>query len=245
MARIKNLIKYAKKLLPVTTDFLIGSDSQDGDKTKSFELQSIVNLVEAEIDVTANEGYAESGTRAGGNLIVTIGDHDNSNAGTVIKVEDDVGEISMTGDLHLIETPVVYKRGLNSVSVTTDALTGDVIQTHQDKNGVIALVGDALPYQPVRSVKLILSMNGANTGSGFFSSGSPTFQYWGFTGNINFNWLNDVLTITSADSEFTNTKTIVIPSSGHITSISTSSIEVTFNNLAAGVTNCVELKVYE
>lgn len=107
-----------------------------------------------------------------------------------------------------------------------------------------AVQPEDLPFQPVKSVKLLLSMDGTNTGSGFFPSATESWQKWGFTGNINFNWINNVLTITSADSEFTLFKTFVLPSSGHVTSATTSVIEITFNNLTVTTQNNVELNIY-
>lgn len=44
------------------------------------------------------EGYFESGTRLGADLVTTIGDYDDSNNGTKLLIEDDSGTISLIGN---------------------------------------------------------------------------------------------------------------------------------------------------
>lgn len=135
-----------------------------------------------------------------------------------------------------------FPAGINPVT-----LTAGRDYNLPDKSGTFALLDDIpapLPYQPVKSLKLLLSMSGVDTGSGFFAAGTETWQKWGFTGQINFFWSNHVLTIVSADSEFDLTKTFILPSSGHVTSKTTGTIEITFNNLTATTQNNVELNIY-
>jgi len=63
----------------------------------------------------ANEGYDESGTRAGGNLIVTIGDHDSSTNGTIIAIDDSTQEITIGNSSTniLIQNNLRLENGVN------------------------------------------------------------------------------------------------------------------------------------
>jgi len=81
MARIENTTQYPLKANPTDADFLIGTDTANSNKTVSFSIGSIVTAADLFL-----EGYDESGTKLGGNLIVTIGDFSDLSTGQKIIV---------------------------------------------------------------------------------------------------------------------------------------------------------------
>ncbi len=102
----------------------------------------------------ANEGYIESGTRAGGDLKVTIGDHDASSNGVLISIDDNLeiinlgalgtevrtlGSLQIRGGypLHLYETGNTFFASIDQSLLTT----GRAFQL-PNQAGTFALLSD-------------------------------------------------------------------------------------------------------
>lgn len=97
------------------------------------------------------EGYTESGTRVGGDLIVTLGDYDDSGIGTKITIDDANETISFTGDAPVVNLPtttLVSGAGLyfdtGSFWTVIDGNTATANRTivFPDASGTLALTSD-------------------------------------------------------------------------------------------------------
>jgi hypothetical protein len=91
-------------------------------------------------DITALDGYSETGTIAGGDLIVKIGDHSDSYTSTKLTIDIDNEQTIVTGEFIS-----------NSVSVGTSAIGGTLLANNltvgrffelPDANGNLALTSD-------------------------------------------------------------------------------------------------------
>lgn len=90
------------------------------------------------------EGYAETGTKAGGDLIVTIGDHNESNNGTRVEIDDDNETVKiLTNGETLVQNLRLFSPDLsNSVGISTSNITENRQINVPNKNGTIALIED-------------------------------------------------------------------------------------------------------
>ena len=104
---------------------------QDGDGTLAF-LSDIVG--------GTHEGYDETGTRVGGNLIVTIGDYDDSGVGTKIIIND--GDETVKSSVSFFAPNYNMEDSGFTLGIYPPTLTSDRSQTYQDKDGIIALLSD-------------------------------------------------------------------------------------------------------
>jgi len=93
------------------------------------------------------EGYTESGTRAGADLIVGVGDHDSSNNGNRISIDDGNEEFTLYGSDKIGISPqgsinqavFVQKSGSSLELKLTDASTANAILTFGDGAGTATL----------------------------------------------------------------------------------------------------------
>ena len=90
-------------LAPFLSDVVIDAATNDVLVTKGWVSNSSSSLL---------EGYTETGTRAGGNLFVTLGDHDLSGNGSQIAIIDASNQVSM-GDISDVTT---YPSNFSAIS---------------------------------------------------------------------------------------------------------------------------------
>lgn len=111
-------------------------------KLKASDMDQLVNLIIAvqncqESFENIHEGYTDSGTRLV-DLIATIGDYDNSNNNTYIKVSDDTGQIFLNADDGLW-----IKSNFNTDFTTqlqNENLTKNTINELPSANGVLSVL---------------------------------------------------------------------------------------------------------
>lgn len=113
-----------------------------------------------------HEGYFDSGTKVGGDLIVKIGDYNYSSNGTSIEINDSssvidiksgAGTLIFNGSDIRTYGGLSYTRdGINYNLINTDVLTANRTQYFQDKSGTIALLTD-IPSTPNLSGYELLS----------------------------------------------------------------------------------------
>ena len=68
-----------------------------------------------------HEGYTDSGTRAGGNLIAAVGDYDDSNNGTKIEIDDSNTQVTINGFTDIIGDTLI-----EGVAIITDGGGGQI-----------------------------------------------------------------------------------------------------------------------
>ena len=135
MARINNTTAYPQDATVTIEDFLIGSDADDSSATKTYTLESILDLFAAEVGEITLEGYDDSGTRAGGDLIVQLGDYDASTNGTKITITDSTSTVDVDGFFSIT--------GNNATGMFSgNGLTTAQFYTLPDQTGTMALVED-------------------------------------------------------------------------------------------------------
>jgi len=93
MPRIKSKDQYPLSTALTDDDFLLGTDSNplSLDVTKSYSLVALAAYVKNSLTGLSDisyESYTDTGTRAGGNLIAIMGDHDDLSKGTKLTMND-------------------------------------------------------------------------------------------------------------------------------------------------------------
>ena len=87
------------------------------------------------------QGYTSTGTRLGGDLVVTLGDYDGEGNGTKLIIDDSTGVSEFTSSLGINGFLQIEQSGFKN-KLRTPLLTADRVQDYQDKNGIIALLDD-------------------------------------------------------------------------------------------------------
>tara|TARA_R110002167_G_scaffold331706_1_gene538388 strand:+ start:28466 stop:30469 length:2004 start_codon:yes stop_codon:yes gene_type:complete len=91
MARVENKTKYPLDTALGDDDFLLGTDEGALKATKSYSLLSISAFVQNDLTNLPSlsyQGFDDTGTRAGGNLVAIMGDYDDTAKGTKITLND-------------------------------------------------------------------------------------------------------------------------------------------------------------
>lgn len=132
-----NSITLTKTGIAVSADLNI-SATQGAGVTVTTETDGLKVEVNSSL-----EGYTESGTRAGGDLLVTIGDYDDSNSGSKIIIDDSSPEIQLSSE-------IVQLVGSNSGMVEVQGQDFNVDVTDfvvQDNGGETQLKSPVRLYQ--------------------------------------------------------------------------------------------------
>ena len=120
-----------------TSDFLVGSDAENTDKTKNFKISDLITFFSSEISASDLQGYSESGVRNLGTLITILGDYDDTGNGTAITIDDSTGIIELD-----LGTYVRIKGTTGISHLATDLLTTTRTHKFQDSDGTLAHLTD-------------------------------------------------------------------------------------------------------
>ncbi|WP_431137471.1 hypothetical protein [Psychroserpens mesophilus] len=124
---------------------------------------------------TTYEGYSESGTRVSG-IKVTLGDYDDSNNGTKLIIDDEIGGIIRTNDGSGIQASYFnIHNGSYTMTLYSNNVTDNRTIEMPDKNGTVALTND-LNY---KSLTITAGVGTGNT----YTVASDDYQIIGEVGS--------------------------------------------------------------
>jgi len=109
------------------------------------DLESVLTTGEISTKNITTQGYTSSGTRAGGDLKVIIGDYDDSSEGTKITIDDGAAEVTVkTDDLFLaLGGQLALGNSLGKyIYIDTENVVNDIILETPTISGTIALLSD-------------------------------------------------------------------------------------------------------
>ena len=101
------------------------------------------------------EGYTESGTRAGGNLFVGIGDYDESNNATRIELNDNLATVNFWVENPIFNNDIQIKSGGVRIWDATDSFTANIGSTNHTTN-----TNFQFPNSGITSRFIPISVNG-------------------------------------------------------------------------------------
>jgi hypothetical protein len=118
----------------------IGTTANDGTGDALRDAMDKCNDNFTELYDASSEEWAEStGTRAGSDLSVTLGDYDNSNEGTKITINDNNGEVEVSGGIASFITPLLkIKNDFNGI-IYANLLTAVRNLELPDASGTLSL----------------------------------------------------------------------------------------------------------
>ena len=118
-----------------SSDILLGSDN--GGTSKNYSMSALVAYLAGQITLESLtlQGYSETGVRASGTLVVTLGDYDDSGNSTKVVIDDANQIIDLFNSLRL-------NGGTGTATFNASALTAARTLTLQDASGTIALTSD-------------------------------------------------------------------------------------------------------
>lgn len=122
-------------------DFLMKGANNTSDLVNDGSNGSNVYITSDDLTGIVHEGYFETGTRSGGDLMVILGDYDNSNVGTTMVIDEDGQIFKFNGDINLQEAwNIQFERNGFISNFNQLALTASRTIHLPNRSGVVELI---------------------------------------------------------------------------------------------------------
>ncbi len=224
MARIET---YGSDNFITHLDKVIGTDQDSNKATKNFEMGAIRDYVVAGIPP------GEGGTFK----ITTI--TQETPLSNIETPEDFINQLEPTVVVAKYEIVFVVLSFNDSSDNNTEKKRTFVLKKVNTTIGLdeeettssdFLLLNEEKPSKLLKVFKEKISVSDSSSSGGVFNNSNSMLNE-GFTNSIAYSTSNNLITISSLDSEFSTDKTHVLVTGGFVTSISNSSIAITINNL--------------
>jgi len=141
MARIKN---KTRDTVITNADYLLGTDADQLYATKSYLIGDLAAYFVSYLSTLPEvgyEGFTNSGLKAAGNLIASIGDYSDSANGTKVTVDDNASTILLNSTTYTRTLSKIQIGGTADffATINSDSLSADVTLTVPDTSGTIAI----------------------------------------------------------------------------------------------------------
>ena len=169
MARIS---RYRIDSLLSGGDLLLGTDIDSLNATRRYTLNSLSEFIRNDIEILQPEqrqGFRDTGTRAGGNLIAIIGDFDDRSNGTKI-ILDDVNESILLDSKDYIRTN--HNLQIGDIShdfygiIDTSELSEDRTVQIPDASGFVGMTVNNASADSVGNIEIDVSPEASDTVAG-------------------------------------------------------------------------------